>query len=77
MTSSDRSCRLLERWEKLSPEDGLELLDSNYGDSKVRQFAVECLEQFTDEQLATYLLQLVQVCPHLHHSCHFLCVLIE
>jgi phosphatidylinositol-4,5-bisphosphate 3-kinase len=43
------------------PSDALELLDAKFADERVRQFAVECLEQMTDSELSDYLLQLIQV----------------
>ncbi|XP_070560385.1 phosphatidylinositol 4,5-bisphosphate 3-kinase catalytic subunit beta isoform-like [Ptychodera flava] len=51
---------LLQIWPKLEPEQALELLDYQYADKSVRSFAVECLKDFSDEQLAQYPLQLVQ-----------------
>ena len=53
--------RLLDEWKPLAPLDALEMLDSRFPDQKVREFAVKCLEDFSDEDLQTYLLQLVQV----------------
>ncbi|TRY58059.1 hypothetical protein DNTS_022708 [Danionella cerebrum] len=52
---------LLQIWPKLSPRDALELLDFNYPDQYVRQFAVKCLKDMSDDELLQYLLQLVQV----------------
>ncbi|XP_006001345.1 phosphatidylinositol 4,5-bisphosphate 3-kinase catalytic subunit beta isoform [Latimeria chalumnae] len=52
---------LLQIWCKLSPRDALELLDFNYPDQYVREYAVGCLKQMSDEELSQYLLQLVQV----------------
>uniref|UniRef100_A0A8C6L183 phosphatidylinositol-4,5-bisphosphate 3-kinase n=1 Tax=Nothobranchius furzeri TaxID=105023 RepID=A0A8C6L183_NOTFU len=63
---------LLQIWPKLSPRDALELLDFNYPDQYVREYAVSCLSNFSllllffsprvsDEELLQYLLQLVQV----------------
>lgn len=34
---------LLQIWPKLSPRDALELLDFNYPDQYVREYAVGCL----------------------------------
>uniref|UniRef100_A0AAR2JUW3 phosphatidylinositol-4,5-bisphosphate 3-kinase n=1 Tax=Pygocentrus nattereri TaxID=42514 RepID=A0AAR2JUW3_PYGNA len=48
---------LLQIWPRLHPRDALELLDFNYPDQYVREYAVSCL----DEELSQYLLQLVQV----------------
>ncbi|XP_058043660.1 phosphatidylinositol 4,5-bisphosphate 3-kinase catalytic subunit beta isoform [Ahaetulla prasina] len=52
---------LLQIWSKLPPREALELLDFNYPDQYVREYAVACLRQMSDEELAQYLLQLVQV----------------
>ncbi|XP_041126154.1 phosphatidylinositol 4,5-bisphosphate 3-kinase catalytic subunit beta isoform-like isoform X1 [Polyodon spathula] len=52
---------LLQIWPKLSPRDALELLDFNYPDQYVREYAVHCLRDMSDEELSQYLLQLVQV----------------
>eukprot|EP00817_Percolomonadidae_sp_ATCC50343_P002456 CAMPEP_0117424086 /NCGR_PEP_ID=MMETSP0758-20121206/4576_1 /TAXON_ID=63605 /ORGANISM="Percolomonas cosmopolitus, Strain AE-1 (ATCC 50343)" /LENGTH=815 /DNA_ID=CAMNT_0005207655 /DNA_START=649 /DNA_END=3096 /DNA_ORIENTATION=- len=51
---------LLEEWESLPPIDALELLDYNYADSRVRQYALQRLDELPDHELANYLLQLVQ-----------------
>uniref|UniRef100_F7FDA0 Phosphatidylinositol 4,5-bisphosphate 3-kinase catalytic subunit beta isoform n=1 Tax=Monodelphis domestica TaxID=13616 RepID=F7FDA0_MONDO len=48
-------------WPKLPPREALELLDFNYPDQYVREYAVGCLKQMSDEELSQYLLQLVQV----------------
>eukprot|EP01102_Stenamoeba_stenopodia_P020703 TRINITY_DN8172_c0_g1_i5.p1 TRINITY_DN8172_c0_g1~~TRINITY_DN8172_c0_g1_i5.p1 ORF type:complete len:1732 (-),score=326.42 TRINITY_DN8172_c0_g1_i5:97-5292(-) len=45
----------------LPPIVAFELLDSNFMDAKVREFAVKCIEVLTDEELVDYMLQLVQV----------------
>ncbi|KAM4770719.1 phosphatidylinositol 4,5-bisphosphate 3-kinase catalytic subunit beta isoform 2-T2 [Rhinophrynus dorsalis] len=52
---------LLQIWSKLPPRDALELLDFNYPDQYVREYAVNCLKCMSDEELSQYLLQLVQV----------------
>uniref|UniRef100_A0A8C5TT70 phosphatidylinositol-4,5-bisphosphate 3-kinase n=1 Tax=Malurus cyaneus samueli TaxID=2593467 RepID=A0A8C5TT70_9PASS len=52
---------LLQIWPKLLPREALELLDFNYPDQYVREYAVGCLRQMSDEELSQYLLQLVQV----------------
>lgn len=41
--------------------DALELLDAKFADAAVRQYAVDCLDDLSNEQLCDYLLQLVQV----------------
>uniref|UniRef100_A0A8C2Z512 phosphatidylinositol-4,5-bisphosphate 3-kinase n=1 Tax=Cyclopterus lumpus TaxID=8103 RepID=A0A8C2Z512_CYCLU len=53
---------LLQIWPKLSPRDALELLDFNYPDQYVREYAVGCLRDMRYRyELSQYLLQLVQV----------------
>eukprot|EP01117_Protostelium_nocturnum_P006783 TRINITY_DN2436_c0_g1_i2.p1 TRINITY_DN2436_c0_g1~~TRINITY_DN2436_c0_g1_i2.p1 ORF type:complete len:1251 (+),score=411.48 TRINITY_DN2436_c0_g1_i2:224-3976(+) len=52
---------MLETWPLMNAVEGLELLDSSYGDSKVRAYAVKCLEALSTADLSSYLLQLVQV----------------
>uniref|UniRef100_UPI00358FAC9D phosphatidylinositol 4,5-bisphosphate 3-kinase catalytic subunit delta isoform n=1 Tax=Myxine glutinosa TaxID=7769 RepID=UPI00358FAC9D len=52
---------LLQIWPSLPPTTALELLDYTYADRNVRAFAVRCLHQLSDGELAQYLLQLVQV----------------
>ena len=53
--------QLVKSWQPLDPEYALELLDYQYPDVYVRDFAVECLENLSNSQLGCYLLQLVQV----------------
>lgn len=49
----------------MEPESALELLDCNFPDPMVREFALRCLVQgLTDDKLSQYLLQLVQVRSH-------------
>ncbi|XP_030078354.1 phosphatidylinositol 4,5-bisphosphate 3-kinase catalytic subunit delta isoform [Microcaecilia unicolor] len=52
---------LLQSWPELPVSCALELLDYNFPDHCVRDFAVNCLKKLTDEELCRYLLQLVQV----------------
>lgn len=57
----------------MEPESALELLDCNFPDPMVREFALRCLVQgLTDDKLSQYLLQLVQVRldPNHHVQCH-------
>ena len=35
---------MLENWQQLTPETAMELLDYQYSDIRVRDFAVDCLE---------------------------------
>lgn len=60
---------LLKEWSLMEPELALELLDCNFPDPMVREFALRCLVQgLTDDKLSQYLLQLVQV--RLHPQTH-------
>uniref|UniRef100_A0A8C9WA18 Phosphatidylinositol 3-kinase catalytic subunit type 3 n=1 Tax=Scleropages formosus TaxID=113540 RepID=A0A8C9WA18_SCLFO len=53
---------LLKEWPAIKPEQAMELLDCNYPDPMIRDFAVRCLEKYlTDDKLSQYLIQLVQV----------------
>ena len=45
----------------LHPYEAIELLDSRFPDTNVRQFAVRCLEPLADSELAELLLQLTQI----------------
>lgn len=51
---------LLKDWPTVSPHTALELLDCKYADPKVRKMAVGWLNSMSDEDMAQYLLQLVQ-----------------
>lgn len=55
---------LLKDWPTIRPEQAMELLDCNFPDPMIREFAVKCLEKYlTDDKLSQYLIQLVQVRP--------------
>lgn len=57
---------LLKDWPAIKPEQAMELLDCNFPDPMIREFAVKCLEKYlTDDRLSQYLIQLVQVRPRL------------
>eukprot|EP01102_Stenamoeba_stenopodia_P008403 TRINITY_DN2413_c0_g1_i3.p1 TRINITY_DN2413_c0_g1~~TRINITY_DN2413_c0_g1_i3.p1 ORF type:complete len:756 (-),score=166.31 TRINITY_DN2413_c0_g1_i3:142-2073(-) len=51
---------LLSQWEPLDTEDALELLTSHFTNSAVREYAVSRLEEANDDEIMSYLLQLVQ-----------------
>lgn len=53
--------RLLQQWPLLPPEAALEVLDSSYADPVVRRYAVACIDQFADGELADVLLQVTAV----------------
>ncbi|KAF2351966.1 Phosphatidylinositol 3-kinase C2 domain [Trinorchestia longiramus] len=65
---------LLDQWPKMEPRYALELLDYNYAEPVVRDYAVECIAKFSDEDLLLYLLQLTQA---LKHENHLNCTLAE
>ena len=46
-----------------------QLLDAQFADSRVREYAVRCLEKLSDVELSDYLLQLVQVTTTPNTSC--------
>lgn len=63
--------RLLREWTPFySPLSALLLLDCKYADAVVREHAVTIIRRLSDDQLAQYLLQLVQCLKyeHYHHS---------
>ena len=51
---------LLRSWTKPSASEALTLLDAKYADGEVRRYAVERLDEFPDNELMLYLLQIVQ-----------------
>jgi phosphatidylinositol-4,5-bisphosphate 3-kinase len=51
---------LLDIWKSPSPVQALQLLDRRFMDPKVRAYAVHCLEDLADDELALYMLQLCQ-----------------
>jgi hypothetical protein len=53
--------RLIGVWAPMEPLDALELLDAKFADPKVREYAVSRLELLSTDDVADYLLQLVQV----------------
>ncbi|XP_056138610.1 phosphatidylinositol 4-phosphate 3-kinase C2 domain-containing subunit alpha isoform X2 [Lampris incognitus] len=58
---------LLHSWPNLAPVTALELLDSKFADTEVRNVAVRWIGASTDDELADYLPQLVQA---LKFECH-------
>eukprot|EP00118_Oscarella_pearsei_P004619 m.20043 g.20043 ORF g.20043 m.20043 type:complete len:1310 (+) comp27959_c0_seq1:623-4552(+) len=52
---------MLQRWSRpISLEIALQLLNSHFADERVRQLAIRCLKELSNEELQLYLLQLVQ-----------------
>ncbi|CAK8675552.1 phosphatidylinositol 3-kinase catalytic subunit type 3-like [Clavelina lepadiformis] len=52
--------QLLDKWAPIDATDALELLSPRFQNPTVRSYAVNILDQSTDETLVLYLLQLVQ-----------------
>jgi hypothetical protein len=59
---------LLDLWEPPLPAQALQLLDRRFMDPKVRAFAVHCLEELEDDELALYMLQLCQQLKFENHA---------
>ena len=60
--------RLLKTWKPIpDTQSVLELLDAKFADEQVRAFAVSNIEKFSDAEISTYLLQLVQVLKYEPH----------
>ena len=53
--------KLLSIWRPITLEVALELLDYHFADEKVRSLAVKRLEMLSNDELQSFLLQLVQV----------------
>jgi len=51
---------LLDLWVPPAPVQALQLLDRRFMDPKIRAYAVHCLEELPDDELALYMLQLCQ-----------------
>ncbi|XP_034540601.1 phosphatidylinositol 4-phosphate 3-kinase C2 domain-containing subunit alpha [Notolabrus celidotus] len=58
---------LLHHWPTLPPVTALEMLESKFADTEVRNVAVSWIEKSSDDELADYLPQLVQA---LKFECH-------
>ncbi|XP_059138757.1 phosphatidylinositol 4,5-bisphosphate 3-kinase catalytic subunit delta isoform-like [Physella acuta] len=66
---------LLQTWPNLPVDYALEILDYEYPDHNVREFAVRCLdEELGDDDFSQYMLQLVQA---LKFETHLICPLAE
>ena len=61
MSERDTALEILQRWKMPGPMQAMELLDRRFGDYRLREYAVGCLEGFSDDELAEFLLQLAQV----------------
>jgi hypothetical protein len=56
--------RLLHEWTPVPPMVAIELLNKNFVDPEIREFAVRSIHRLSDEELADILLQLVQALKH-------------
>ncbi|GAB1606097.1 phosphatidylinositol 4,5-bisphosphate 3-kinase catalytic subunit beta isoform-like isoform X2 [Argonauta hians] len=65
---------LLMSWPKLNCEHSLGLLDFAYADRAVREFAVSCLQERSDDEIMQYLLQLVQI---IKYESNLYCPIVE
>lgn len=59
---------LLDLWDAPTGTQALQLLDRRFMDPKIRAFAVHCLEELDDEELALYMLQLCQQLKFENHN---------
>jgi phosphatidylinositol-4,5-bisphosphate 3-kinase len=63
------SHQILSEWETIDPLDAIELLDYNFADGFVRQYAVQMLNKLDDNELSDFILQLVQTLKYeLYHD---------
>lgn len=53
--------KMLKVWRPITLEVALELLDYHFADEKVRSLAVKRLQRLSNDELQSFLLQLVQV----------------
>ena len=51
---------LIERWPLIPAEVAMSLLDASYPDIEIKVFVVKCLQNFSDDELSLYMLQLAQ-----------------
>eukprot|EP01100_Stratorugosa_tubuloviscum_P003480 TRINITY_DN1848_c0_g3_i1.p1 TRINITY_DN1848_c0_g3~~TRINITY_DN1848_c0_g3_i1.p1 ORF type:complete len:812 (+),score=322.00 TRINITY_DN1848_c0_g3_i1:50-2485(+) len=56
----NEAIELLTQWEPIEPQDALELLTKKFPEQWIREYAVKIFAKVSDEELCTYLLQLVQ-----------------
>ena len=52
--------KMLENWAPMEPEEAICLLDAKFPDERVRSYAVERLNNLSDDELALYMLQFSQ-----------------
>lgn len=66
----DAALILLGKWATPTPMQAMELLGSRFGEYRLREYAVKCLEAFDDDELSEFLLQLTQALKYepLHDS---------
>jgi phosphatidylinositol-4,5-bisphosphate 3-kinase len=62
--------KLLEQWAPPAPIDTLEFLNFRFGDSRLREYALQRLNNLGDNELADFLLQLTQALKYEpYHDC--------
>lgn len=59
-SEASQASELMEQWDPIDIDDSLELLSASFTYPKVREYAVSRLQEAENEQLLSYLLQLVQ-----------------
>lgn len=62
--SVETTHQLIRSWPTIDPFCALELLGSQYQDTQVRCFAISCISSFSENDLSSVLLQLVQAVKH-------------
>lgn len=57
---TNQALELLQEWAPIAPSAALELLSPDFRNEHVRSVAVDCIDKASDDELLSYLLQLVQ-----------------
>ena len=52
--------KMLRNWAPMEPEEAISLLDAKFPDEKVRSYAVERINNLSDDDLALFMLQFAQ-----------------
>jgi hypothetical protein len=47
---------MLKNWALMDPEEAIQLLDAKYPDERVRKYAVERINQLSDDDIALFML---------------------
>jgi phosphatidylinositol-4,5-bisphosphate 3-kinase len=51
---------MLENWAPMAPQEAIQLLDAKYPDENVRTYAVKRINNLSDDELSTFMLQFSQ-----------------